>query len=184
MDDQQILTLFWNRAEQAIQALADTFGKGLYRLSMNILGSHQDAEESVSDTYLALWYAIPPEKPSPLCPYVYRVGRNTALNKLRASHAAKRSTQYTLSFDELSGAIGTDSLGDTIDAKVLGQAIDRFLDTQKPINRIIFVRRYWFGDSVKDLADFCHVSPNCVSVRLNRLRKELKDYLDKEGILQ
>lgn len=184
MDNQQILTLLWERSEQAIEALSSLFGRGLYKLSMNILGNHHDAEESVNDTYLALWYAIPPERPNPLPPYVYRIGRNTALNKLRGLTAQKRSTQYTLSLDELAGAIAGDNLDDTMDAKLLGQTIDRFLDTQAKTTRILFVRRYWFGDSVKDLADFCGMTPNAVSVRLNRLRAELKDYLYKEGILE
>ncbi len=184
MDDQKILALLWSRTEQAIQALSDTFGHGLYKLSMNILGNHQDAQESVNDTYFALWNRIPPERPSPLPPYVYRVGRNTALNKLRSLSAQKRSTQYDVSFDELSGAIGDSGVEEITDAKALGQAIDRFLDTQNKLSRILFVRRYWFGDSVGELASFCHMSPNTVSVRLSRLRKELKIYLIKEGMLQ
>ncbi len=184
MDDQKILALLWSRAEQAIQALSDAFGHGLYKLSMNILGDHRDAQESVNDTYFALWNRIPPERPSPLSPYVYRVGRNTALNKLRSLSAQKRSTQYDVSFEELSGVIGNSSTEEIADAKALGQAIDRFLNTQNKVNRILFVRRYWFGDSVTDLASFCHMSANTVSVRLSRLRKELKSYLIKEGMLQ
>lgn len=183
MDDQQILTLLWSRTEQAIQALSDTFGKGLYKLCMNILGNHHDSEECVSDTYLALWNAIPPQRPTPLPPYVYRVGRNIALKKLRSDTAQKRCSQYDLSFEELSGAISGEDLETAVDAKALGQAIDRFLDTQSKTNRILFVRRYWFGDSIKDLASFSHMSPNTVSVRLSRLRKELKDTLSKEGFL-
>ena len=181
MEDKKIVSLLWQRSEQALVLLAKKFGAGLQRLAMNILGNHPDAEESVNDTYLALWNAIPPEKPDPLSAFVYRVGKNTALKKLRDATAQKRDSRYDVSLEELSGCLAGCPLEDEFDAKLLGRAIDRFLGLQTQQNRIIFLRRYWFGDSVKEIASLYAMTPGAVSVRLSRLRDALKDYLTKEG---
>lgn len=182
MDEKTILQLLWDRAESAIPALQKTFGKGLYRLAMNILGSHSDAEETVSDTYFALWNAIPPQRPEPLAPYVYRTGRNLSLKRLRLSSAAKRDAQYDLCLEELSESLSGGSMDDAMDAKELGLAIDRFLNTQTKENRVLFVRRYWFGDSVAELAKRFGMTAGSVSTRLSRVRSALKEYLIKEEI--
>lgn len=181
MEDKKILQLLWQRAEAALELLAKKYGKGLYRLAKNILGNHWDAEESVSDTYAAVWYAIPPARPDPLAGFVYRVGRNTALKRLRENTAQKRCSSYDVSLDELAGCLAGSTLEEEYDAIALGQAIDRFLDTLDSKNRRLFLRRYWFGDSVKELATAEHLSANALSVRLLRLRQLLKDYLNKEG---
>ncbi len=181
MEDKKIISLLWQRAEQALTLLAKRFGAGLHRLAMNILGNHSDAEETVNDTYLALWNAIPPEKPDPLTPYVYRVGKNIALKKHRDNTAQKRDSRYDVSLDELSECVAGCSLEDEFDARLLGRAIDRFLGLQTQQNRIIFLRRYWFGDSVKEIAALYAMSPGAISVRLSRLRDSLKEYLIKEG---
>ena len=180
MEDKKIIALLWQRAEEALDALAKKFGKGLLALARNILPDLRDAEEAVSDTYLALWNAIPPAKPNPLPPYIYRVGRNTALNRLRRDSAQKRSA-FEVSLEELSGSIAGPSLEGRLEARILGQAIDTFLDTQSRTTRIIFLRRYWFGDTVKDISRMLAMTENAVSVRLLRTREKLKDYLAKEG---
>ena len=182
MEDKKILELLWNRAEAALEALAKKFGRRLLYTAMNILGNPQDAEEAVNDTYMALWNTIPPEKPDPLAGYVHRTGRNVALNKRRHLTAQKRNSQYDVSLDELAGILPAPSFEDLLDARALGQAIDRFLDTIHRENRILFLRRYWFGDSVKELAHTFGMSENTVSVRLSRIRTQLKAYLiEKEG---
>lgn len=183
MDDRHILELLWSRTESAIEALARRFGGRLYRTAMNILGSPQDAEECVNDTYLAVWNAIPPRRPDPLEGYVYRTGRNTALNRLRADTARKRDSSYDLSLEELSQCVGGHSPELALDARLLGQAIDRFLDTLGKDDRVLFLRRYWFGDSVRSLAKAFAISENAASVRLSRTRQRLKQYLYKEGLL-
>lgn len=181
MEDKQILQLLWQRAERALTALAGKYGKGLYRLTMNILNCHRDAEETVNDTYFAIWNAIPPAQPDPLTGYVYKVGRNTALKRLRENTALKRCSQYDVSLDELADYLSGNTLEEEYDAVLLGQCIDRFLDTLNRQNRRIFLRRYWFGDSVDALAKAEGLSPNALSVRLLRLRSQLKEYLYKEG---
>jgi len=181
MEDTQILQLLWNRAELAIAALEKKFGRRLKQTALNILGSIRDAEESVNDTYLALWNCIPPRRPEPLAPYVYRTGRNVALKRLRTETAQLRNSRYDLSLEELASVLPGESLEQTLDARALGQAIDRFLDTLNRDDRVAFVRRYWFGDSVKSVAGFLGLTQNAMSVRLHRIRGALRVYLIQEG---
>lgn len=181
MNDNKIMALLWNRSEDAISALAKRFGQRLRRTAMNILGSIRDAEESVSDTYLALWNAIPPKTPDPLDAFVYQTGRNQALKKLRSRTAQKRQGNYDLSLEELEGCIPGPALEETVAARDLGNAIDRFLDRQSPLTRAIFLRRYWFGDSVGDIARSFAMKESAVSVRLSRTREKLRTFLTKEG---
>lgn len=183
MEDRHIIRLLFERTEAAIDALAKKFGKRLYATAMNILGNPQDAEECVNDTYLALWNTIPPQQPDPLSAYTYRVGRNTALNRLRNSTAQKRNSTYDLSLEELAGCIPDSSLEETLDARELGRAINAFLEAQNRESRTIFLKRYWFGDSVNAIARSLSMKPGTVSVRLSRLRSALADYLNKEGFL-
>lgn len=180
---ENILELLWQRSEQAISALARQFGNRLYGMAKNILSSHHDAEECVNDTYLAIWNVIPPKRPEPLAPFVYRTGRNIAMNRLRSNTALKRSA-YEVSLDELSGCIAGPDLWETVDARQLGRSIDAFLSTVSRENRAIFLRRYWFGDSVKDIAADLQLSENTVSVRLSRLRDKLRSYLSQEGFYE
>lgn len=182
MDDRHIIRLLFARSEEAIAALAVRFGLRLQAMAMHILHSARDAEECVSDTYLAVWNAIPPEEPKPLAPYVYRIGRNTALKRLRSNTAQKRDSGYDLSLEELSDCIPDRSLDKALDAQILAQAINGFLGTQSKENRVIFLRRYWFGDSVPDIAEELRLRPGTVSTRLSRIRTALKQYLQQEGI--
>lgn len=181
MDDHTIIKLLWDRAESAIETLARRFGQRLMLTARNILGNHQDAEETVNDTYLAVWNTIPPQKPNPLAAFVYKIGRNLALKRYRDNTAVKRDGTYDLSLDELAGCIPGKALEETVEARELGRAIDAFLDGLSADNRNLFLRRYWFGDSLKDLAKAFDLSQNAASVRLSRLRAQLKDYLIKEG---
>lgn len=183
MEDKQIIELLWARIESAIEALAQRFGSRLWQLAMNILNSARDAEESVNDTYLAVWNAIPPNKPDPLSSFVYKIGRNTALNRLRANTALRRCSDYDASLDELAGCIPGPAMEETVSARMLGRAIDAFLDTVSKESRVIFLRRYWFGDSVKLIAQSLGMKESAVSVRLHRTREQLRQYLNQEGLL-
>lgn len=181
MEDRELIDLLFSRSEQAVAALAQRFGNRLYSTAYNILNSREDAEEAVNDTYLALWNTIPPEQPNPLEGYVHRTGRNIALKKLRYQSAQKRSRQYDVSLDELSAVLSGGTLEEALDSRALGQAIDRFLDKLPRQSRILFLRRYWFGDAVKELAKAFSMTENSISVRLCRIRDQLKRYLIKEG---
>ena len=181
MDDQTIIRLLWERTEQALSLLARRFGPRLMLTARNILGNHQDAEETVNDTYLAVWNTIPPQQPNPLAAFVYKIGRNLALKRYRANTAQKRRSCFDLSLDELAGCIPGPCLEDTFEARELGRLIDAFLGTVSPDNRNLFLRRYWFGDSVTKIAAAFGMTPNAVSIRLNRIRGQLKNYLNEEG---
>ena len=175
MNDSKILELLWARADNAIAALAKKFGARLLRTAKNILNP-EDAEECVNDTYLAIWNAIPPKRPDPLTPYVLRTGRNIALNRLRSLSAQKRSA-YELSLDELAEYIPAH----VQQSPELGQSLNAFLSNLGQANRVIFLRRYWFGDSVKEIAKDMLMTENAVSVRICRIRDGLRHYLNKEG---
>lgn len=181
MEDKKIIKLLFARAENAITELAAKFGRQLQRIAVNILGNSQDAEECTNDTYLALWNAIPPVSPDPLAPYVYRTGRNTALKRLHRDTAKKRDSRYDVSLEELNECLPGETTEQTVDARELGRILDRFLDTKSKESRYIFVRRYWFGDSVTDIAKDMKLKENAVYVRLSRIRSSLKEYLKKEG---
>ena len=182
MEDRHIVALFFDRAEGAIDALAKKYGRALYSLCRNILNDPQDADECVSDAYLAAWNTIPPASPQPLSAYIYKLGRNCALKKLRARTAQKR-TAYEVSLDELAEVLPGGDVESAVEAKLLGEAIDRYLDTLTKENRVIFLRRYWFGDNLREIARRTGVTENALAVRLSRLRAGLKDFLTREGIL-
>lgn len=180
MEDLQILEALFGHSEKALAALAEKYGKGLLNLAMNILGSRADAEETVNDTYLALWNAIPPQRPDPLAPYVYRTGRNQALKRLRANTAQKRDSRYDLCLEELSDALPGGTAEEALDARLLGQAIERYLATLSRDQRVLFIKRYWFGKSVSDIAKEAGLSAGAVSTRLSRMRAALRAQLEKE----
>ena len=182
MEERQILSLLLQRSDEAIAALEAVYGQRLTALARNILPTDADAQECVNDTYLALWNAIPPQQPNPLTPYVLRVCKNIAVSRLRTVTAQKRSG-YEVALDELSEVIGTRSLEDALSAKELGQAIDHFLGKLRREDRVIFLRRHWYGDSVQEIARMLSLSENNIAVRLHRTRTKLKKHLTKEGLL-
>lgn len=181
MDDSRIITLLWQRAQTGLSALAEKYGPRLYTTAKNITGDHHTAEECVNDTYLALWNTIPPQRPDPLIAYALRITRNIALKRLRDDHAQCRRSDYDISLDELAECIGNTSLEETVRQRELGRLINRFLGTVSRDQRDLFLRRYWFGDSIKDLSAAFHIPENTVSVRLSRIRGKLKAFLTQEG---
>ena len=181
MDDKKIIQLLWQRAESAVEALAKKFGNRLMSIATNILGVRQDAEEAVNDTYFAVWNTVPPKKPDPLAGFVYATGRNISLDRLKHITAEKRDGRYDVPIDELANCIPAPALEETVEARELGLAINRFLGTLNADNRALFLRRYWFGDSVKEIAKDFGLRENAASVRLGRIRMQLREYLMKEG---
>lgn len=183
MEDKQIIKLFFLRAEKALDILKERYGNTLYRIAMNILGNHHDAEETTNDTYLALWNAIPPKEPDPLAPYVYRTGRNMALKRLEYLSAEKRNSRYNLSLDELGAYLPDDSNDPekAFTAQEIADSINKFLEKDTALNRYIFIRRYWYGDTVEAISKQVNMKSGAVSVRLNRIRTKLKEHLIKEG---
>ncbi|MBR6114998.1 MAG: RNA polymerase sigma factor [Oscillospiraceae bacterium] len=185
MTDNEIIDLFFERSEQAIDELAAAHGTAVRRVALNILGDLRDAEECVNDTWLGVWNAIPPERPSPLRTYVCTIARNLAAKRYHADRAKKRESRYDLVLDELAECVGGgDSAEDQTAARELAGAIDRFLGGLEYTDRFLFMRRYWFADSLQESAEMAGMTYGAVSVRLHRIREKLRKQLIKEGLLE
>lgn len=182
MDDNKIIELFFTRNEEAIRQTDEAYGKRLYHLADNIVHSSQDAEESVSDTYMKVWESIPPQKPLHFFAYIAKICRNFALKKLDWANAKKRNAEIVALTQEMESCIPDRAAQAQADAQELGRILDTFLRTLTPGNRKVFLRRYWFADSIAEIAVRCEISESAVLMRLNRSREKLAEYLAKEGI--
>ena len=154
------------------------YGKICRSLSYNIVNSREDAEECVSDAYLGAWNAIPPARPDPLLSYIAKIVRNLSLKLYWKKEAAKRGGHYTMALEEIEGCIaGQNTAEDELDARELARILGEFLDALTVENRVIFLRRYWFADSCRDIAELVGLTEKNVSVRLSRTREKLRRYL-------
>lgn len=180
MDDREIMGLFFARDERAIEACREKYGRLCYSIAYNILRSPEDAEECVSDTYLRAWWAIPPQKPERLGAYLARICRNAALNKQEKSHAQKRQGEVLLAEGELELCL-PDRMDESIDKILLSGLLGRFLGSLRPDSRRIFVLRYWYFYSVKEIAQRLSMGESRVKMSLMRTRSALGKFLEKEG---
>lgn len=185
MEDQKIIALYLDRDEAAIAETDRKYGSYCHRIAMNILAELSDAEECVNDTYLHTWNAIPPTIPQRLQAFLGKITRNLSINRYHANAAQKRrASQYAVTFEELSGVLASSKTQeDQIDSMVLKELLDRFLAELPPENRWIFVGRYWYFDSVKEIALKLGMSESNVKIRLHRARNALGALLRKEGLL-
>ena len=183
MDDAKIVQLYWDRNEQAILATADKYGNYCASIAKNILGNHEDAEECVNDTYLNAWNSMPPHRPSILSTFLGKIVRNLSIKRYKHNTADKRGGgQATVVLDEIAEFVSdADSVEQEIDRKELVTAIDSFLDRLPTDKRNIFICRYWYFDSISDIANRFRMTENNVSVTLNRLRLKLHNYLLERG---
>ena len=183
MEDEKIIDLFFVRSEQAIRELDNKYGKICHNFSYNIVNSRQDAEECVNDAYLGAWNAIPPARPNPLLTYICKIVRNISLKIYYRKEAAKRSSHYTIAMEEIEACIAAPNTVEAeIEARELARIIGDFLDMLTAENRVIFIRRYWFSDSCKDIAEFVGLSEKNISVRLTRIRQKMKSYLAEREV--
>ncbi len=183
MTDEEIIDLFFERSEQAISELAEKHGCAVKRVAFNILGDLEDAKECVNDTWLGTWNCIPPHRPAPLRTFVCKIARNLATKKYHANLAQKRNSQYDAALDELAECIPDSStVEDRIDANELARTINGFLDTLPYEDKFLFMRRYWFADSLADAAKMAGMSYNSAAVRLYRVKEKLRKQLLKEGV--
>ena len=182
-EDEQIICLFEHRDESAIQLTARRYGSLCQTVAYNILANREDAEECVNDAYLALWNAIPPQKPRSLGNFVARITRNLALDRYKANHREKRGGgQVPLALDELSEVVsGEDDVVTAYERQELLASIRRFLMSESPRNRGIFTDRYIRLECTADLAVRYAVKESQVLMILSRTRKKLKKHLEKEG---
>ena len=183
LDDRSIIELFFGRSERAIAELDIKYGRLCRKLSHNILNDRRDAEECVNDAYLGIWNAIPPAKPEPLRSYICKVVRNISLKLYERKKAAKRNSTYDVAMQELEDCLpAPDAVEAEVEARELTQVIEGFLDALSDENCVIFLRRYWFADSYAEIAERTGIPEKSVSMRLVRIRKQLKQYLAERGV--
>ena len=180
MEDKEIIELYISRDEHAISETSDKYSSLLKRVSLNILGSESDAEECVSDAYLQVWNSIPPNRPDSLSAYLVSVVRNITLNRLKMMKADKRGKgEHALSLDELESHIG---FCEDFDDGEVSRIINDFLRSEKQVHRVIFIRRYYLCESYAEISGKVGLGESAVRMGLSRMRKRLKEYLEKEGV--
>lgn len=182
MEDRQIIQLFWDRDDGAIPAAQERYGGRLQGLAERLLGNREDAEECVNDTWLNAWNAIPPERPVFLFTYLARVCRNLALGKLDWKGAKKRNADVVTLTAELEACIPDSQRERQVSGQEIGEALTAFLQGLPEEARLIFLRRYWYGEPVRDIARRYGWGESRVKMLLLRTRNKLRDYLEKEGI--
>lgn len=182
MEDSKIIELFFSRDENAIVQTEASYGRRLLVLADNIVQSREDAEESVNDTYLKAWDTIPPQKPNHFFAYLAKICRHFALGKLDWKNAAKRKAEVVCLTKEMENCVPDTHRDRMMEGKELGRILNAFLRTLSPENRMVFVRRYWYVDTVADIAQRYGISESTVMTRLHRTRKKLSVYLEKEGV--
>lgn len=183
MEDYEIISLYFKRDEKAIEETNIKYGKLCYYIMRNILTKHEDVEECINDTYLTIWNKIPPENPSFFSAYLTKVARNLALKKFEYNSAQRRNSDCISSLDELIDCVEASiNIEDEVIKKEVGQVINRFLLMQRKKDRIIFIRRYWYFDSLNTIAEDFKLNEKTVSSILSRVRKRLKEYVKKEGM--
>lgn len=184
MEDSKIIALYFDRREAAVEETAKKYGAYLNQIVCRILGSREDAEEVLSDTYLAAWNRIPPETPRVLRHYLSRVARNLAFDRLDYNTAQKRGTNMTQALEELDGCLpdrGQD-LEKALEAGLLKESVNSFLSSVNRTDCALFLGRYYYGLTVRELADKLGLTVGKTKYRLSSLRLKLKDHLEKEGI--
>ena len=184
MKDHEIIDLFFERSEQAITELALKYGAAIKKVASNILKDALDVEECTNDTYLQVWNRIPPKRPNYLGAYSCRIARNICLNRYYANTAEKRNSFYDTALEELEETIpALSTVESEYDAKELTQYLNRFLKELSRDDRYLFLRRYWYGDGISQIARIMGITPHTASVRLFRLRQKLQNYLQSEGMI-
>lgn len=185
MDDSRIVELYWNRSEQAIGETDQKYGKYCYRIAYNILASKEDSEETVSDTYMTAWNTIPPRRPSVLATFLGKITRRLSIDRWRTRSAYKRGGgQMALALEELEDCIASpESVEQTYAKKELLAAYKRFVERLPVTERRVFLLRYWYLDSIGDIAQKYGFSESKVKSMLHRTRQKLNRCLAEEGLL-
>ena len=183
MEDKEIVDLYWERNEDAISKTDEKYGPYLFKIAYNILADQEDSHESVNDTYFKAWNSMPPHRPNVLSTYLGKITRNLSIDTYRGKHCQKRiNSEYTLSLSELQDCIsGGNTTEQTMEVHLLAEALNRYIRTLSPEVRDVFVGRYYFMDSMKDIASYHGMSIPKVKSILHRTRLGLKQYLRQEG---
>ena len=182
MDDLSIIELYFARDEQAIKETDTKYGKLCHSIAYNILNNNEDSEECVNDTYIGVWNTIPPTRPNNFMAFVCRITRNLSLKRIEAMARQKRSQATIVSLDELAEVLSDESIADGISDEDIGKAISDFLRNEKEDVRNVFIRKYYFFDSIGDIAKRYGFTESKVKNMLYHTRNKLKEYLIKEGV--
>ena len=182
MEDQEIIELYWARSESAITETHQKYGNYCYRIAYQILASKEDSAECINDTYLNAWEHIPPQRPRKLNLYLGKITRNLSLNRYKHDQTLKRGgTQVQLALEELhDGILSSGKKNDLLDRLILTDVLNRFLGSLSVENRKIFMRRYWYFSSIKEIAKDYALTESKVKMSLLRSRNTLKQFLEKE----
>lgn len=185
MEDAQIVELYWQRDPEAIRETDGKYGRYCRTVARNILPDEQDVEECVNDTWLGAWNAMPVQRPVYLAAFLGRITRNLAFNRFKASRAEKRGGgELPLALEELESCVPTaPSAAQEVEDAELEQMINRFLCTLPHRDCDVFLRRYWFVESMAEIAARYGMKESTVKTSLFRSRKKLKSYLEREGVL-
>lgn len=185
MEDAQIIELYWQRDDTAIEKTDEKYGAYCYTVANRILNSHEDSEECVSDTWLRAWNAMPPQRPQLLKMFLAAITRNLSFDRVKAAQSQKRGGgALEVALDELGECVdGRCSVEAAVEGQALGACINAFLGTLAVRERVIFLRRYFFVESSGEIAQRCGMSAGSVNVSLHRTRAKLREYLQKEGYL-
>ena len=183
MEDRQIIELFRQRSGDAVSEAADKYGAYCYSIADSILHSAEDAEECVNDTWHTAWNRMPPDRPQALGAFLGRITRNLSISRWRRDHAQKRFDGMEVLLSELADCVpAPGTVEEDLERRQLAGAISAWLDGLEDADRRLFIRRYWYGDSVKALAAERGAGANALAQRLLRLRKNLKGFLEAEGV--
>lgn len=183
MEDHEIIDLYWERDQQAIHETAGKYGGFLWNIAWNILRSHGDADECVNDTYLRTWNAIPPARPTAFRAWLGRITRNLSLDRWKLGRALRRGQGAEVLLGELDECIPAPSgLDSTLEDQEIAASISTFLRGLSWENRVMFLRRYWYGDSLASIALRLGCGEGKVKSALFRTRKALRTHLEQEGI--
>ncbi len=183
MEDNKIIDLFFERSEKAIIELSNKYEPVCMKVSMNVLNNKQDAEECVNDSYLAVWNAIPPEKPNPLIAFLCKIVRNISINRYKYNSMKKRNSNYDLCLEELEDCVSDSACTeDNVSASELSGYINDFLESLNETNQMLFVRRYWFMDSYADLSTLTGFKEGAIRTRIARIKNDLMKYLIERGV--
>jgi len=184
LKDHEIIALFFERSEQAIKELTVKYGRAIRNVAWNILKNPQDVEECSNDTYFQIWNLIPPNVPQYLGAYACRIARNLSLKRYETNTAEKRNSNYDVALEELGESVpALSGVESAYDAKELTNYLNAFLKAQSGDDRYLFLRRYWHGDGITQIAETMGITPHSASVRLFRLRQKLQKFLVKEGMI-
>ena len=183
LEDAGIVALYWQRSEEAIGQTIKKYGAYCRTIIHNILGSAQDEEECVSDTWLSAWNAIPPARPERLAPFLGRIARNHALDRVDYNSAQKRKAPGQLLAEELADCLpGGQEVEQALAEQELAELISAFLRTQSETARGLFLRRYWYGESIETAAARYGVTPGNARTTLSRVRARLRGYLEEREV--